>query len=140
VGESTGPQSNDGKVRVSRNAWKGGHRTQLRELVRMVNAEVRESQELVATCHVKNFDSFNRFSDRRSAISHRLACTRTLWFQAAVVPLTVEASVPCLAEVVMAAGLFRASPSCYRKSAELDSSDLDHHRLAPVGIVRLLML
>ena len=48
--QSTGPQSPEGKVRVSRNAWRGGHRTQLRELVRLVNVEVGQAQELLATC------------------------------------------------------------------------------------------
>ena len=41
--KSTGPESPDGKVTVGRNAWKGVQRQQLRESVRMVNAEVRES-------------------------------------------------------------------------------------------------
>jgi hypothetical protein len=40
----------DGKERVSRNAWKGGHRAQLRELTKMINAEVRAARELVAHC------------------------------------------------------------------------------------------
>jgi len=48
--KSTGPQSAEGKAAVSLNAWKGGHRNQMRELVRMVNAEIRESRELLATC------------------------------------------------------------------------------------------
>ena len=48
--QSTGPVTPDGKERVSRNAWKGGHRAQLRELTKMVNAEVRAARELVAHC------------------------------------------------------------------------------------------
>jgi hypothetical protein len=40
-----------GRALVSRNAWKGGHRTQLRELIRMVNAEIRESQKLLVDVH-----------------------------------------------------------------------------------------
>ena len=48
--KSTGPRSLEGKDRVSRNAWKGGHRAELRELVKMVNAEVRASRELVSRC------------------------------------------------------------------------------------------
>ena len=48
--KSTGPRSSDGKERVSRNAWTGGHRAQLRELTKMVNAEVRASRELVSGC------------------------------------------------------------------------------------------
>lgn len=45
--KSTGPRSLDGKERVSRNAWKGGHRPELRELARMVNAEVQFARDLV---------------------------------------------------------------------------------------------
>ena len=48
--KSTGPRSPEGRQRVSRNAWTGGHRAQLRELVKMVNAEVRASRELVSRC------------------------------------------------------------------------------------------
>ena len=48
--QSTGPKSVEGKERVSRNAWTGGHRAQLRQLVKLVNAEVRASRELVASC------------------------------------------------------------------------------------------
>jgi len=40
----------DGRERVSRNAWKGGHREKLRELIKLVNAEVRASRDLVAGC------------------------------------------------------------------------------------------
>ena len=36
-----------GKAKVSGNAWTGGHRVELRELSKMVNAEVRASRELV---------------------------------------------------------------------------------------------
>jgi len=48
--KSTGPRSPEGRQRVSRNAWTGGHRAELRELVKMVNAEVRAARELVAAC------------------------------------------------------------------------------------------
>lgn len=48
--KSTGPRSHDGKERVSRNAWTGGHRAQLRELTKMVNAECRQARELVDSC------------------------------------------------------------------------------------------
>ena len=44
--KSTGPRSQEGKERVSRNAWKGGHRAELRELTKMVNDEIRLSREL----------------------------------------------------------------------------------------------
>jgi hypothetical protein len=46
----TGPKSPEGKALVSRNAWAGGHRAQLRELTKMVNAEVRAARELVTAC------------------------------------------------------------------------------------------
>ena len=48
--KSTGPRSVEGKERVATNAWRGGHRAQLRQLVKLVNAEVRASRELVASC------------------------------------------------------------------------------------------
>lgn len=46
--QSTGPKSPEGKERVATNAWRGGHRANLRELSKMVNAEVRQARELVA--------------------------------------------------------------------------------------------
>ena len=48
--KSTGPRSPEGRQRVSRNAWTGGHRAQLRELTKLVNAEVRASRELISRC------------------------------------------------------------------------------------------
>ena len=48
--KSTGPKSQEGKVRVARNSWRGGHRQQLRELSKMVNQEIRQARELVSTC------------------------------------------------------------------------------------------
>ena len=48
--QSTGPKSPEGKAAVSGNAWSGGHRAQLRELTKLVNAEVRASRELVSKC------------------------------------------------------------------------------------------
>lgn len=45
--QSTGPRSAEGKARVARNAWRGGHRGKLRELATMVNAEIRAARELV---------------------------------------------------------------------------------------------
>ncbi len=47
--QATGPRTPDGKVTASRNAYKGGHWLKLRELSRMVNAEIRAARELV-TC------------------------------------------------------------------------------------------
>lgn len=49
--KSTGPRSLEGKERVAANAWRGGHRAQLRELTKMVNEEIRQARELVASCH-----------------------------------------------------------------------------------------
>ena len=48
--KSTGPRSLEGKELVSRNAWKGGHRAELRELSKMVNDEIRLSRELAERC------------------------------------------------------------------------------------------
>lgn len=38
--QSTGPRTPEGKARVSRNAWQGGHRAQLRALSKELNAEL----------------------------------------------------------------------------------------------------
>ena len=38
--QSTGPRTPEGKARVSRNAWKGGHQAQLRALSKELNAEL----------------------------------------------------------------------------------------------------
>lgn len=46
--QSTGPKSLEGKAAVANNAWTGGHRAQLRELTKMVNAKVGESRKLLA--------------------------------------------------------------------------------------------
>ena len=48
--QSTGPRTPEGKARVSRNAWKGGHRAELRELSKMVNEHVRMARELANRC------------------------------------------------------------------------------------------
>ena len=44
--QATGPRTPDGKATTSRNANKGGHWLILRELSRLVNAEVRQAREL----------------------------------------------------------------------------------------------
>ena len=44
---STGPRSLEGKELVSRNAWKGGHRAELRELRKAANAMLKEHRELL---------------------------------------------------------------------------------------------
>lgn len=43
--KSTGPTTLEGKAVVSRNAWQGGQRARLRQLSKMVNEELRQSQE-----------------------------------------------------------------------------------------------
>ena len=48
--QSTGPKSSEGKARVATNAWRGGHRAQMRELSKLVNAKVLASRELVNSC------------------------------------------------------------------------------------------
>ena len=45
---STGPRTPEGQARVAKNAWKGGHRQKLREVVRIVNAELGAAKELLA--------------------------------------------------------------------------------------------
>ena len=40
--QSTGPKTPEGKSRVSRNAWQGGHRAQLLALSKALNAELAE--------------------------------------------------------------------------------------------------
>ena len=38
--QSTGPSTPEGKARVSLNAWKGGHRAQMRELTKELKTEL----------------------------------------------------------------------------------------------------
>ncbi len=49
--KSTGPKTPEGKERVARNPWRGGHRQLLRELSKMVNQEIRQARELVTSIH-----------------------------------------------------------------------------------------
>jgi hypothetical protein len=44
---ATGPRTLVGKATAARNAYKGGHWLMLRELSRLVNAEVRAVQDLL---------------------------------------------------------------------------------------------
>jgi hypothetical protein len=46
--KSTGPRSPEGRQRVRGNAWKGGHREQIRELSKLVNSEIQASRDLMA--------------------------------------------------------------------------------------------
>jgi len=45
--DSTGPTSDDGKTKVSRNAWKGGVRPQLRELAKALREVEQQRRELL---------------------------------------------------------------------------------------------
>ena len=45
--QATGPRTPDGKATTSRNAYKGGYWLMLRELSRMVNAEIKAGRDLV---------------------------------------------------------------------------------------------
>jgi hypothetical protein len=47
--KSTGAKTPQGKAVVSRNAFKGGHRNQFRELARLINVEIHKSHELLAS-------------------------------------------------------------------------------------------
>ena len=44
--QSTGPRTPEGKATASRNAWQGGHRAQLRELTKTLNAELAEMRRI----------------------------------------------------------------------------------------------
>lgn len=48
--QSTGAKTLEGKAVVSRNAWKGGHRATIRQIAKMVNAEIQSSRMLVKSC------------------------------------------------------------------------------------------
>ena len=45
--QATGPRTPDDKATTAKNAYKGGHWLMLRELSRLVNAEVNAGRELV---------------------------------------------------------------------------------------------
>jgi hypothetical protein len=44
---ATGPRTPDGKAKASGNAYRGGHREKLRELCKMVHAEILEARDLL---------------------------------------------------------------------------------------------
>lgn len=48
--QSTGPKSPEGKARVARNPWRGGHRQKFRAMVRELNLEMRMARERVQGC------------------------------------------------------------------------------------------
>jgi len=50
--QATGPRTPEGKAKASRNAWSGGHWLKMRELTRLVNAEVRQARQMVALVSV----------------------------------------------------------------------------------------
>jgi hypothetical protein len=43
--KSTGPKSQEGKARISRNAWTGGEWLKLRHAIKALNRALREQQE-----------------------------------------------------------------------------------------------
>lgn len=45
--QSTGPKSLEGKAVVSRNAWKGGHMAQIRQMIKDLNQAMRKQKEFV---------------------------------------------------------------------------------------------
>ena len=45
--QSTGPCTPEGKAKASGNAYKGGHRKKLRDLTKMVNAEIQAARHLI---------------------------------------------------------------------------------------------
>ena len=47
--KSTGPKTKEGKSTVASNAWRGGHREQLRALSKMVNDEIRQARGMLKT-------------------------------------------------------------------------------------------
>jgi hypothetical protein len=49
--QATGPRTPDGKAKASKNAFKGGHWLKLRELSRLVNAEIKAGRDLVDAIH-----------------------------------------------------------------------------------------
>ena len=48
--KSTGPKTVGGKTRVSRNAFKGGHRPNIRAAIRLLNLELDTQREFLETC------------------------------------------------------------------------------------------
>jgi hypothetical protein len=54
VGARDGPRTAQGKSNPRENAWKGGHWLALRQLTRLVNAEVRRLGNLVDSCAQAN--------------------------------------------------------------------------------------
>lgn len=44
--KSTGPRTSEGKSKTARNAWKGGHWRELRELRRMLGAEFTRAKAI----------------------------------------------------------------------------------------------
>ena len=44
---STGPKTPEGKAVAARNPWKGGHRAKLREIIQLVNMEIRQARDMV---------------------------------------------------------------------------------------------
>ena len=51
-GQSTGPRTDEGKVRTSRNGFKGGHWLHARELNKVINELLREQGELLKSASI----------------------------------------------------------------------------------------
>jgi len=49
--KATGPRTEEGKAKVARNPWRGGHRQKLRELSKLVNAEIRAAKDALMRLH-----------------------------------------------------------------------------------------
>jgi hypothetical protein len=47
---SSGPRTADGKARSSRNAWRGGHRRQVRELMKRLGRALRQQEQVRLEC------------------------------------------------------------------------------------------
>lgn len=47
--QATGPKTAEGKAKVARNPWRGGHRQQWRKLAKLVKAEIVQARKMVAT-------------------------------------------------------------------------------------------
>jgi hypothetical protein len=45
--QSTGPRTDEGKARTSRNGFKGGHRMMLRKLSQELNEALREQRDML---------------------------------------------------------------------------------------------
>ena len=68
--QSTGPQTAEGKARASRNANRGGHRGDLRSLVKMLNRSFREQRDALISLNA-NIETLSDLSDFSSVMIER---------------------------------------------------------------------